>query len=346
MMRDFLAGLPKAEVHLHIEGTIRPETKLRLAARNGVALKFATLDAMAAATRQTSDDPTVALRDFLTAFYDGLAVLVTEQDFFEVTEEFFQTCAAENVRHVDLSFDPQAHTSRGVSIETVLSGLGAAQERARARHGISSSLVLCINRDRTVESAFEALDQARPHRAKIAGLGLDSNEAGNPPEKFLDVYHRARSEGYRLTAHCDVDQEDALEHIRTCVEDLGVERIDHGINVVEDANLMATCAARGIGFTACPTWRAEGAPPRRVDRIRVMFDAGLRVSINSDDPALFPSQTLGHMLPAVCEATPFERHEAVMLMENAIRSAFIDETRIGELVGELHTYAKAFQEKT
>ena len=212
----------------------RPRHKDPSGAANDVALKFPTMESIAAAHAASGTDPAGALRVFLDIYYDGLSVWFAEDDFHAVTLEFLTTSAARNVRHVDLSFDPQAHTTRGVPIEAVMNGLIEGAQQAERETGITTALIMCINRDKSLDSAFAALDQAMPWREHIAGFGLDSNEAGNPPEKFVELYARARSEGYRLTAHCDVDQTNAVEHIRRCVDLLHVERIDHGMNVIED----------------------------------------------------------------------------------------------------------------
>ena len=266
----FIAGLPKAELHLHIEGTLSVEMKRRFAERNGLVLG----DASFAPLLQVDGEPgsqALAIQQykmFLALYFEGLKVMHTEQDFYELALDYFRQCKTNNIVHAEISFDPQAHTDRGVAFGAVIDGLVTAQKEARETLGVDSLLIMCINRDLTLDSAVAMMGAARPYRDKIAGLGLDNVEEGHPPNKFRTVYDTARDQGLRLTAHCDVDMIDAREHIRQCIHDIKVERIDHGINVLDDPSLIDAALERGIHFTACPTWRKGDPKPRRVDRIR------------------------------------------------------------------------------
>ncbi len=336
--RDFIAGLPKAELHLHIEGTLTPELRWKLAARNGIRLPYASIAALEAAMGFEAPDAPSYLTKFLAAYYEGIEVLRTAEDFRDVTVAYLERCRAENVLYAELSFDPQAHTTRGVALGAVMEGLAEGRRIGKERLGIETNLILCINRDRPVETAIDALVAARPFRDQITGLGLDSDELHNPPVKFREVYDLARSEGYRLTAHCDVDQPATRENIRQCVEILKVERIDHGINAIEDPALVDAIRRRGITLTPCPTWRPIDQAPRRVDRIRVMHELGLKVTLNSDDPGLFSSRTLGQMLPAVAVAGGFTDQEMGQFMINAFEGAWIDADRRDALVARTRAY--------
>ena len=333
----FIKGLPKAELHLHIEGTLTPARRLRLAKQNGIRLPHETEAAIIAAQDFGGATPADTLRNFLAFYYEGLKVLLTEQDFHDVALDYLRTCRDDNVRYAEISFDPQPHLARGVAFGAVIEGLRAGITAAGAL-GVEAQLIMCINRDLSVASALAMLDAARPWRDRIAGFGLDSLEEGNPPAKFETVYARARAEGYRLTAHCDVDQKDAVAHIRDCLELLKVERIDHGINCLEDEHLLATLIERGICLTACPTWRLSDPAPRRVERIRTMFERGLKVTLNSDDPGLFTSGTLGHMLPPVAAAGGFCEDELAQLMINAFEGAWLPRARREAYCVEVREY--------
>jgi adenosine deaminase len=262
---------------------------------------------------------------FLALYSEGLKVMQTEQDFYELALDYFRQCKANNIVYAEVSFDPQAHTDRGVPFAAVIEGLSAARRTAAETLGIESQLVLCINRDLPLESAVRTLEAARPYRDKIAGLGLDNVEDGHPPIKFQTVYDAARDQGYRLTAHCDVDMVNAREHIRQCIHDIKVERIDHGINVLDDEALVSAALERGIHFTACPTWRRGDPRPRRVDRIEKMRGLGLSVSLNSDDPGYFASGYMNNMFGAVAKTGQLTETELAAYAKEAISGAWIND---------------------
>ena len=332
-MEAFIAGMPKAELHLHLEGTIDRTRMLALARRNGITLSDAGESAPGAAGNYTD------LEDFLRVYYDGIRVLVTERDFHETTRALFEHCRDNRIVHVEISFDPQPHLARGVPIEAVMGGILAARAEARATLGIGSTLIMCINRDRPIEEAMPLFDLVRPWREHITGLGLDSAERGNPPVKFTEVYARGRAEGYRLTAHCDVDQDDSVRHIRQCIEVLGVERIDHGVNALEDPELVEAIKARRICLTVCPTWRPSDPGPRRTARLRRLFDLGVRVTVNTDDPALFASGYLTRTLTAVQAASGYSKSEMVSLMRNAFLGAWVGDDERAGMLEQLSAYA-------
>ena len=335
---EFIAGLPKAELHLHIEGTLTAAQKWKIARRNGIKLPYESEAAIEAAQTYDAPDAASYLKKFLAFYYEGLEVLRTDRDFRDITYDYLRACRDDNVRYVEISFDPQAHTDRGIPFGTVIEGIEAGRRDGAAAFGVASNLIMCINRDRSVESAEKMLVDARPYREHIIGLGLDSVEEDNPPIKFAHVYGRARADGYRLTAHCDVDQKDIVDHIWQCVDVLGVERIDHGINTIEDSRLVETMRARAMCFTTCPTWRPIDTAPRRVDRIRQMHDLGLRVTLNTDDPGLFASRTLGTMLPPVAASGHFTREDLAAFMINAFEGSWITEERRDAYVREVRNY--------
>ena len=335
----FIAGLPKAELHLHIEGTLTPEMVWKLAARNGMKLPYANPTEIALSREFRAETAPEYLRVFLKAYFEGLSVLRTEQDFYEVTTAYLEKCAQENVLHAELSFDPQAHTSRGVAFDVVMAGIESACANASANLGVSTSLIMCINRDRDLDSAHAMYEEARPYFDRIAGLGLDSTEQGNPPIKFAEVYEKAHADGLRTTAHCDVDQENSVQHIWQCIDVLKVDRIDHGLNALEDPRLVDLLTERQVCLTPCPTWTPLHSVPRRVDRIRSMYDKGMRVTVNSDDPGLFASSTLGAMLPAVAAEGAFNPSDVVALMANAFKGAWLEEEQRSRYLGQLQAYA-------
>jgi adenosine deaminase len=280
-LASFIHGLPKIELHVHIEGTLEPELKFKLAARNGISLPFK--DAAQIKASYVFHD----LPSFLALYYSGMAVLLTEPDFYDLTMEYLAKAHAQNVLYAEMFFDPQAHTSRGVSFDTVVRGIRRAQIDAENRFGIRSQLIMCFLRDWSAEFAMATLLESLPYREWIVGVGLDSDEKGNPPAKFAAVFARARREGYLLTMHCDVNQEDTVSHIWDCVNLIGVDRIDHGVNSLEDAALCRTLAQRKLGLTVCPISNTFVTDGPATDAVARMLELGLRVTINSDDPAYF-----------------------------------------------------------
>jgi adenosine deaminase len=330
-MREFITGLPKCELHLHVEGTLEPELKFELAKRNAVGLAYDTVDQMRAA--YDFDD----LPSFLACYYEGMTVLRTEPDFYDLAMAYLRTAASQNVRYVEIFFDPQAHTSRGVPFDVVVGGLHRALTDAETRLGIHAQLIMCFLRDRSAEEAMATLLESLSHREWIIGVGLDSDEQGNPPAKFAAVFARARQEGYRLTMHCDVDQQDSTQHIRQCIELIGVERIDHGVNALEDPTLVAAIQERGLGLTVCPISNRYVTGSMQAAAVRQMLDLGLRVTINSDDPAYFPGYVLENLV-AITDALGLSRVELIQLQRNAFEMSWLPrDTRDGYL-GELDAY--------
>jgi adenosine deaminase len=312
----FIAGMPKAELHLHLEGTLEPELKFELAARNGLELPYETVDEVRAAYDFHD------LASFLPVYYEGMSVLRAEPDFYDLATAYFRKARSQNVVYAEVFFDPQAHTRRGVPFETVVEGLHRAQQDAEASLGLRSQLIMCFLRDLPAESAVETLEESLPYGDWIVGVGLDSDERGNPPVKFKGVFARARREGFRLTMHCDVDQESSVEHIWQCLREIGVERVDHGVNALEDPALIAEIKRRGLGLTVCPISNGYVTDGLKAPEIKSMLDAGVRATVNSDDPAYF-SAYVNENLVAVQRAVELSRDEIVQLGRNAFTVAWL-----------------------
>ena len=278
-MRAFLAGLPKAELHLHLEGTLSPETIVEITSRNGIDY-FTTIEEV----EESLANRPPGLMGFLEHHFKSQNVMQTRQDFYEATYNLIEKLHENNVIYVDLFFDPQAHTSRGIAFNDMFEGIDAARLDAEANFGVTVNLIMCINRERSVDSAFEMLDQAQSVREKIIGLGMDSGpEYGNPPVKFKDVYARAREEGYFLTGHHDVDVRDSVKHIWQSLEIISIDRIDHGLNAIDDPDLVVELARRGMCLTGSPVKRATDPAPQDVERIRKLDNAGICISLKDND---------------------------------------------------------------
>jgi adenosine deaminase len=326
--------MPKAELHLHLEGTLEPELKLALAARNGVALPYRSVDEVREA--YDFDD----LSSFLAVYYEGMSVLRKEQDFYDLALAYFRKAHEQNVVYAEVFFDPQAHTSRGLPFATAVEGIHRAQEDAATELGLQTQLIMCFLRDHPVESARRTLDESLPYKDWIVGVGLDSDERGNPPVKFKDVFERARAEGYRLTMHCDVDQEDSVGHIWQCLDEIGVERIDHGVNSLEDSRLVDEISRRGLGLTVCPISNSYVAGGLKERELKQMLDGGMRATVNSDDPAYFPGY-VNENLGAITAAAGLDRDELLQLARNSFEIAWLGEAERERYLAALDAYATA-----
>tara|TARA_B100000700_G_scaffold326346_2_gene437634 strand:+ start:64 stop:1089 length:1026 start_codon:yes stop_codon:yes gene_type:complete len=331
-MEIFIEGMPKAELHLHIEGTISPEKKIELAARNSIKLPYKNEEEVISSYNYTDLD------DFLRVYYEGINILITERDFYEITSAFLKRCEKENIVYVEISFDPQPHLARKIPFEVFMGGILAAREDARNEIGVNSNLIMCVNRDRPIEEAFLLFDKVFPWRDEIIGFGLDSSELNNPPLKFLDLYRRAKLDGYRLTAHCDVDQKNSVQHIWQCINVLGVERIDHGVNSLEDPMLIETLKERDICLTVCPTWRPCDLKPRRADRLKRLFELGVKVTINTDDPGLFSSGYLTNTLCGVQRESGYSKSEMIKFMQNAFLGSWVSREEKDRFLKQLSKY--------
>jgi adenosine deaminase len=324
--------MPKAELHLHVEGTLEPELKFELAARNGVELPYASVGEMRAA--YDFDD----LASFLAVYYEGMNVLRDERDFYDLATAYFRKAHSQNVVYAEVFFDPQAHTARGIPFATVIDGLRRAQQDAEASLGLRSQLIMCFLRDLSAGSAMETLEQALPYGDWIVGVGLDSDERGNPPVKFREVFARAREEGFRLTMHCDVDQESSVAHIWQCLDTIGVDRVDHGVNALEDPALVAELNRRGLGLTCCPISNSYVAGGLKAAELKRLLDERVRVTVNSDDPAYFPGY-INENLIAVERAAGLDRDELVRLAYNAFTISWLPQEERKEYLEALKAYA-------
>lgn len=331
---DFIRGLPKCELHVHIEGTLEAELKFELAGRNGLDLPYANAQEMRDAYGFHD------LPSFLKDYYEGMTVLRTEQDFYDLAWAYFTTAHAQNVRYAEVFFDPQAHTARGVPFDTVIRGLRRAQLAADRSLSLRTQLIMCFLRDFQAEFAMATLLESLPYKEWIVGVGLDSDEHENPPVKFTDVFRRARAEGYLLTMHCDVDQKDTHDHIRQVLDVIGVDRIDHGVNAVDDDGLMAEVARRGLGLTTCPISNRCVTGDLKADELRRALEEGLRVTVNSDDPAYFGGYVTENLL-AVNEALGLSAEELTQLERNAAEVAWLPRSSKDALLAELDQYASA-----
>lgn len=328
----FIERIPKAELHVHIEGTLEPELKFELAARNGLDLPYDSVDEMRAA--YGFDD----LPSFLAVYYEGMSVLLAERDFRDLAMAYFRKAHSQNVVYAEVFFDPQAHTTRGIPFETVIEGLHKAQVDAERSLGVRSQLIMCFLRDLSAESAMETFEQSLPYRDRIVGVGLDSDEKGNPPVKFKDVFARARREGYRLTMHCDVDQQDSVAHIWQCLDEIEVERVDHGVNALEDATLIKEINRRRLGLTLCPISNSYVTDGLKANELKRMLDQGVQATVNSDDPAYFPGY-MNENLVAVQEAGNLTPDEIVQLTRNAFAISWLEREDKDKYLDAVESYA-------
>jgi adenine deaminase len=331
-LAPFIERMPKAELHLHLEGTLEPELKFELAGRNGLDLPYGSVEEMRAAYRFAD------LPSFLAVYYEGMSVLLAERDFYDLAMAYFRKARSQNVVYAEVFFDPQAHTTRGIPFATVIEGFRRAQQDAEASFGLQSQLIMCFLRDLTAESAMDTLEQSLPFKDWIVGVGLDSDEKNNPPVKFKDVFARARSEGYRLTMHCDVDQQNSVEHIWQCLDQIRVERIDHGVNALEDPALIKEINSRHLGLTVCPISNSYVTDGLKASEIKSLLDQGVRATINSDDPAYFTGY-MNENLIAVQEAVNLTRDEIVQLARNAITLSWLAREDRDRYLHSLESYA-------
>ena len=313
-----IGDLPKAELHLHIEGSLEPELMFGLAKRNRIALPYASVESLKAAY-EFSD-----LQSFLDLYYAGASVLATEQDFFDMTWAYLERAKADNVRHTEIFFDPQTHTARGVPFGTALQGIHAALSEGARKLGISSFLIMCFLRHLSEEDAFATLEQALPYRDKIVGVGLDSSERGHPPSKFARVFARCRQVGWRVVAHAG--EEGPPAYITEALDLLKAERIDHGVRCLEDPAVVARLAAEQIPLTVCPlsNVKLRVFPSLEQHNLRQLMAAGLRVTVNSDDPAYFGGY-VNENFRAVQRALGLSRAELRRLAKNSFLASFLPE---------------------
>ncbi|MCO5124235.1 MAG: adenosine deaminase [Rhizobacter sp.] len=311
-----LRTMPKAELHLHIEGSLEPELIFRLAERNRVDLPYASVEALRAAYAFTD------LQSFLDIYYAGASVLLKEADFFDMAWAYFERAAADNIVHAEIFFDPQTHTARGVPMEAVIKGLDHACQRAHSEFGISAKLILCFLRHLSEDEALATLAEAMPWRQHFIGVGLDSGERGNPPEKFARVFAKAREAGLHVVAHAG--EEGPPEYIRSALDVLKVERIDHGVRCVEDADLVARLARERMPLTVCPLSNVKLCvfPTLADHNLPALLQAGLCVTINSDDPAYFGGYLNQNFVETFAALPALGPRDAYRLAANSFEASF------------------------
>jgi adenosine deaminase len=331
---DFITGLPKAELHLHIEGSLEPELMFALAARNGVAIPFASVEEVRAAYSFSR------LQDFLDIYYKGADVLRTEADFHDLAVAYFDRAAADGVIHAEIMFDPQTHTARGVGFDTVIKGLLSGMAAAEATHGMTSRLILCFLRHLDEEDAFATLEMARPWLDEITAVGLDSSELGHPPEKFARVFAAAHELGLRRVAHAG--EEGPPDYVYQALDLLGVDRLDHGNRSLEDPILVARLARTGMTLTVCPLSNlklcvVDDMADHPIDR---MLREGLRATINSDDPAYFGGY-IADNYRAAAAARGLDRRDLAMLARNSFLGSFLPDDVVAMHLAALDAYVGA-----
>ncbi|WP_295960246.1 adenosine deaminase [Rhodoferax sp.] len=333
---DLLRGMPKAELHIHIEGSLEPELIFALAQRNQVAIPYASVEELRSAYAFTN------LQSFLDIYYAGASVLLEEQDFYDMAHAYLARAAIDNIAHTEIFFDPQTHTVRGVAMETVIRGLHRACVDAHKQWGISAVLILCFLRHLSEEDAFATLEQALPLRDKFIGIGLDSSELGHPPEKFAKVFARCRALGFRLVAHAG--EEGPPAYIWSALDVLKVERIDHGVQSTQDQLLMQRLARDRIPLTVCPlsNLKLRVFPDLAQHNLGALLDAGLVAMVNSDDPAYFGGY-LNENFTQIFAATGLTVQHAYQLAANSFEASFIPAEQKQALVGRLQAYFEKFE---
>ena len=324
----FLRRLPKAELHVHIEGTFEPELVFEIARRNGVRLSYGSAEELRAAY-QFAD-----LQSFLDVYYEGMAALLHERDFHDLTLAYLERAHGDGVVHVEMFFDPQAHTARGVAFDVVLEGISTALAQGEKRFGITSKLIMCFLRHLDEADAFRTLDMAMTHRDRILGVGLDSSEAGHPPSKFERVFRQAREAGFLTFAHAG--EEGPAEYVRQAIDLLGVSRIDHGNRALEDPALVRHLANERIPLTVCPLSNVRLGGVRHIadHPLLRMLKEGLVVTVNSDDPAYFGGYIVDNYV-AVCDALGLSKEHVVALARNSINASFADPSAKARWLAEI-----------
>ncbi len=331
---DFIAGLPKAELHLHIEGSLEPELMFALAKRNGIAIPYASVEDVRAAYDFSN------LQDFLDIYYAGADVLRTRADFRDLATAYFDRVALDGVVHAEIFFDPQTHTDRGIAMADVVEGLCDGMTEAEANHGVTSKLILCFLRHLSEDAAFETLAAAEPWLDRIAGVGLDSSEVGHPPAKFERVFAAARAKGLKLVAHAG--EEGPPEYVAEALDLLHIDRLDHGNRSLEDPALTARLARQGMTLTVCPLSNVKlcNVPSIDVHPIDRMLDLGLRATVNSDDPAYFGGY-IGENFRAATKGRNLDKRQLATLARNSFLGSFLDDAAVADHLAKIDAYVEA-----
>ncbi|MGO3874965.1 MAG: adenosine deaminase [Psychrobacter celer] len=317
-MIELIKKLPKAELHLHIEGSLEPDLMFRLAQKNDIQIPYKDIDDVRRAYNFTN------LQTFLDIYYAGANVLITQQDFYDLTWAYILKCVEDNVIHTEIFFDPQTHTERGVEFATVINGIKSALADAKAEYGITSCIIMCFLRHLSQDAAFETLEAAMAFKDDIVGVGLDSSELGNPPSKFTEVFRQAKAAGFKVVAHAG--EEADFSYIYEALDVLRSDRIDHGVQAVHSAALMQRLKAEQMPLTVCPNSNIELKvfDSYQEHNIKTLLDYGLNVSVNSDDPAYFKGYINQNFINLV-ENLPLTEDDIVTLVKNSFRASFIDD---------------------
>lgn len=350
---EFLLKIPKVELHVHIEGCLGPELKWKISQRNKTPLihprtgvVFTSLEQLQDShdTLRPSDEGAMTNSEetlsFFEIYYGGFKVLQTRHDYYDLAMHYFRNASSQNVRYAEIFFDPQGHIQNGTSWSTMMEGFREASVEAEKTLNVKSSWIMCFMRDESPESAMECYEAALAYRDMIIGIGLDSNEGGRPPNLFKKVFERAREDGLRLTCHCDVGRSYPVEHIRQVVEDIEANRVDHGLNVVEDPKLMDAVKEKGLGMTICPWSYIRHQPFDEVwERIRKLFDAGIKISIGSDDPAFMEDTWVLENLRTLKKFCKLTNEDVVKLMRGAMEISWAPPDVKKEMIAELEKAA-------
>lgn len=330
-----IAALPKAELHLHLEGSLEPEQLMAFAARNNVSIPFKTLAEVKAAYNFSN------LQDFLDIYYQGMSVLQTEADFHDLTDAYLQRCAADNVRHVEVFYDPQGHTDRGLSFATPINGILKALDAAKEKYGITYRLIMCFLRHLSEDAAFETLAQAEPYLDRIHGVGLDSSEVGHPPSKFERVFAAAREKGLKLVAHAG--EEGPPEYVYEALDLLKIDRIDHGNRLLEDEALISRVQQAGLTLTVCPLSNLSlcVVDELKDHPLKRMLELGLNATINSDDPAYFGGY-MNQNFRETAAAVGLTADELVTLARNSFTGSFLSEAEQAPHLADIERVAEQF----
>ena len=330
-MKAFIQGIPKAELHLHIEGTFEPQLMFNIAKRNDISIPFDSVEQIELAYNFD------CLQDFLDIYYQGAGVLIYEQDFYDLTYSYLQKCAVQNIKHTEIMFDPQTHTDRGVEFKTVINGISNACEDARKNLGISSLLIMSYLRHLTQEEAFKTLEQSLPFKNQITAIGLDSSEKGNPPSKFKEVFEASVKEGYIPLAHAG--EEGDADYVWEALDILKIKRIDHGNNSLQDDALVQEIINRNLALTVCPLSNKalQVVPELKNHPLKKMMEMGMKVTVNSDDPAYFGGQ-LDQNLIAIQKALNLTKKDIYELARNSFEYALLDDKTKLNYINELDAY--------
>jgi adenosine deaminase len=336
-LTQFILGVPKAELHLHIEGTLEPELVFVIARRNNLSLPFKSPEQLRKAYNFNN------LQSFLDLYYAVSRVLRREEDFYDLTMAYLRRAYLETVRHTEMFFDPQAHTQRGIPFKTVIKGIGNASIDAEKEFGISTKLIMCFLRDLSAESAMETLEQALIFKDSIIGVGLDSSELGNPPEKFKDVFDNAREQGFLTVAHAG--EEGPPEYIWQALKTLKVSRIDHGVRCIEDPELVEKIESERIPLTVCPISNVKLGifNTIREHNLKKLLDLGLCVTVNSDDPGYFGGYIFENY-KAVAEALNLDKNDLYQIAKNSFDASFLTQEEKQKFLAELDNYMSEYED--